>query len=182
MTLEKWEFDPTHSEVSFSVRHMMISKVRGRFERWNGTLDFDPEAPEKSAARIEIETASIQSGAAERDAHLRAPDFLDVATYPRIRFESRRAEKVGPSKFRLEGDLTIHDVTRPITLQVVYGGSMKDPWGNHRAGFMAHASFDRKDFGLVWNQVLDAGGVALGDRIDVEIEVEAVRKTAQRAA
>jgi polyisoprenoid-binding protein YceI len=182
MAQETWQVDGTHSAVNLTVRHMVISKVRGRFTRWNATLQLDTGNLARSAVEVDIEAASIDTGVADRDAHLRSPDFLDAASHPSLRYRSRRVEVVSPDRLRVIGDLTIRDVTREVALDVEYGGQGKDPWGNQRVGFAATASLNRKDFGLTWNQALEAGGVLVADRVDLEIELQAIRQAAARVA
>ncbi len=178
MANENWQVDGAHSAVSLTVRHMVISKVRGRFGRWSAKLALDAENLARSAVEVEIEAASIDTGVADRDAHLRSPDFLDAERYPTLRYRSKRVEVLSPERLRVVGDLTIRNVTREVPLEVEYGGQGKDPWGNQRAGFTATASLNRKDFGLTWNQALETGGVLVADRVDVEIELQAVRQVA----
>jgi polyisoprenoid-binding protein YceI len=182
MALEKWEIDSSHSGIHFSVRHMVISKVRGQFARWSGTVQAQDGDLSHGTVAVTIDASSIDTGVADRDGHLKSPDFFDVAKYPEITFTSTGVEKIGDDELELTGDLTIRGVTRPVTLAVEYAGQKKDPWGNERAGFAAKGSINRKEFGLTWNQVLEAGGVLVGERIDIEIEVEAVKQVAQQAA
>jgi polyisoprenoid-binding protein YceI len=182
MSTNKWNIDATHSGINFSIRHMVVSKVRGRFAKYTGTLDLDDADVTRSLVDVTIEASSIDTGTPQRDAHLRGPDFFDVETYPELRFRSTRIEKVAGDRTRVVGDLTIRDVTREVSLDVESGGRAKDPWGNERVGFTATTSFDRKDFGLQWNQGLEAGGVLVGDRVDVELEVQAVKTAAAKAA
>jgi polyisoprenoid-binding protein YceI len=177
----KWNIDLAHSGVSFTIRHMVVSKVRGRFAQFSGAVNLDDDDITRSVVEATIGASSIDTGTAQRDAHLRAPDFFDVERFPEIRFRSSRIEKLG-DRYRLVGDLTIRDVTREVTLDVEFGGRAKDPWGNERMGFLAKGSIDRKDFGLAWNQALDAGGVLLGERVDIELDVQAVKTEAARAA
>jgi polyisoprenoid-binding protein YceI len=182
MANENWQVDAAHSAVNLVVRHMVISKVRGQFARWNAKLSLDAADLARSSVEVEIEAASIQTGVADRDAHLRSADFLDVEKQPVIRYASRKVEVASPGKLRVTGDLTIRGVTREVPLDVEVGGQAKDPWGNLRMGFAATASLSRKDFGLTWNQALETGGVLVGDRVDVEIELEAVRQAAANVA
>jgi polyisoprenoid-binding protein YceI len=182
MSTEKWEIDSSHSGILFSVRHMVIAKVRGQFSRWSGTLSAEHGDLSKATVDVVIDASSIDTGVADRDAHLRSADFLDVAHYPDITFRTTGTDDLGDGRLRVAGELTIRGVPRPVTLDVEFVGRAKDPWGNERAGFNARASVDRKDFGLTWNQVLEAGGVLVGDRVDIEIEVEAVRQQATQAA
>jgi polyisoprenoid-binding protein YceI len=175
MAADQWNFDGAHSSIEFTVRHLLVSKVRGRFTKWKGTLRYDEKNPAASTVRVTIDAASVDTHEPQRDAHLRSPDFFDVAKYPELSFESTRIEKKGEGALALTGDLTIHGVTRPLVLEVELGGHVKDPWGNDRVGFSAKASIDRKDFGVSWNQTLDVGGLALSEKVDIAIEVEATR-------
>lgn len=182
MAIEKWEIDSGHSGINFSVRHLVIAKVRGKFSRWSGTIEAPDGAAAKAALKVTIDASSIDTGVADRDTHLKSADFLDVANFPEITFAGKRVEKAGKSRLRVTGDLTLHGVTKEVVLDVEDAGRTKDPWGNERAGFAAKTSIDRKDFGLTWNQVLEAGGVMVGERVDIEIEVEAVKQAAEKAA
>jgi polyisoprenoid-binding protein YceI len=182
MTQETWKIDGTHSGIHFSVRHMVIAKVRGQFSRWQGTL-FVPDGDfRRATVDVTIDAASIDTGVADRDKHLRSADFFDVETYPEIAFKSRQVEDLGGDTLRLVGELTMHGVTREATLEVESAGQAKDPWGNTRAGFAARGSVDRKDFGLTWNQALEAGGVLVGEKVEIEIEVEAVLQAQEEVA
>jgi polyisoprenoid-binding protein YceI len=182
MAQETWQVDGAHSAVNLAVRHMVISKVRGHFGTWSATLRLDTAELARSTVEVEIEAASIDTGVADRDAHLRSPDFLDAAKYPTLRFQSRRVEAASKDRLRVVGDLTIRDVTREVVLDVEYGGQGKDPWGNTRVGFTATTSLNRKDFGLTWNQALETGGVLVADRVDIEIELQAIKQAATKAA
>lgn len=177
MTTEKWEIDSSHSGIHFSVRHMVIAKVRGQFSRWTGTVNAEHADLSHASVSVVIDASSIETGVPDRDTHLKSADFLDTASYPEITFNSSRVENTSTDQMKIVGNLAIHGVTREVVLDVEYAGRAKDPWGNERAGFAAKTSIARKDFGLAWNQVLEAGGVLVGDRIDIEIEVEAVRQT-----
>lgn len=181
MAREKWEIDSSHSGIYFSVRHMVIAKVRGQFSRWSGTVSAQDGDLNVATVDVVIDASSIDTGVADRDAHLKTADFLDVSSHPDITFHSTTTDDLGDGQLRVAGNLTIRGVTRPVTLDVEFAGRGKDPWGNERAGFNAKARIDRKDFGLTWNQVLEAGGVLVGDRVDIEIEVEAVRQVSQAA-
>ncbi|MBI5514957.1 MAG: YceI family protein [Deltaproteobacteria bacterium] len=174
--MERWELDSGHSSVNFSVRHLVIARVRGQFARWSGAILAEGGDPAKATVDVTIDAASIQTGVADRDAHLRSADFLDVASHPELTFRGQRVERVDAERLRVHGDLTLRGTTRPVTLDVEYAGRTRDPWGNERMGFSAKTSILRKDYGLTWNQVLEAGGVAVGDRVDIELEVEAVRQ------
>ncbi|MGE3668728.1 MAG: YceI family protein [Polyangiaceae bacterium] len=182
MTLSTWNFDTSHSSVAFSVRHMVFAKVRGRFASWQGALRLDTEDLTKSEVEATIEATSIDTGVTDRDNHLRSADFFDVEQFPELRFKSTQIESLGKSKYRLHGELTIHGVTKPVALEVEYGGQAKDPWGNQRVAFSASGSIDRREFGLGWNQVLEAGGVLVGEKIELELEVQAVAAAASEAA
>ena len=171
-----WVIDNTHSEVSFSVRHMMISNVRGRFEDFKGTVYFDEAEPEKSTVNVEINAASINTRDANRDNHLRSPDFLNVEKYPTITFQCKQVERVDDTHGRIIGDLTIRGVTHEVVLNTEYAGQSKSPWGTFSAGFSATTKFNRKDWGLTWNQNLETGGLLVGDMITVNIELEIIKQ------
>ncbi len=171
-----WQIDPAHSRIEFSVRHMMIANVRGHFDRFSGTVEFDEQHPENSTVDLQIEAASINTGVADRDNHLRSPDFLWAEQYPHLRFKSTRVERTGDRRARLYGDLTIRDITRPVVLEVEYVGQAKSPWGTVSAGFNARATINRKDWDLTWNQALETGGVLVGDEVRITIEVELVKQ------
>jgi polyisoprenoid-binding protein YceI len=177
-----WNLDTAHSNIGFSVRHMVFAKVRGRFARWTGTARLDEQDLTRSSVEVEIDANSIDTGVGDRDKHLGSADFFDVEHFPRLRFKSTQVERVAGERYRVHGELTIRDVTRPIVLEAEYGGQAKDPWGNQRVAFTATASLNRSEFGLKWNQALEAGGVLVGERIDIELEVQAVRATAAQAA
>jgi len=177
----QWDIDVSHSAIHFRVRHMVISKVHGRFARWAGAIQLDPQDPTRSSVDVSIDAASIDTQVADRDAHLRSADFLDVAKYPQLTFRSRKIEKAGAG-YRVTGDLELHGVKREVTLDAEFAGTGKDPWGNERAGFAAKASLDRRDFGLVWNAALEAGGVLVGETGENTIAREAVKKVAAAAA
>jgi polyisoprenoid-binding protein YceI len=176
-----WNIDPTHSTVGFSIRHMVFSKVRGRFQKYTGTVRLDDDLA-KSSVEVAIEAASIDTGTAQRDDHLRSADFFDAEKFPELKFKSTRVVDAGGGALRVIGELTIRDVTREVVLDAEPTGRGKDPWGNERIGFAAKASIDRKEVGLKWNQVLEAGGVLVADRVDLELDVQAVMAAASRAA
>src|SRR5215472_669679 len=142
MTTNSWNIDTVHSGINFSVRHMVVSKVRGRFAKFSGTLALDVSDLTRSTIEVAIDAASIDTGTPQRDAHLKSPDFLDAERFPELRFKSGRIEKVGGDRYRVVGNLTIRDVTREVALDVEYGGRAKDPWGNDRVGFIAKTSVD----------------------------------------
>lgn len=182
MAQQNWQVDAAHSAVNLTVRHMVISKVRGHFAKWNAKLALDGADLARSSVEVEIAAASIETGVADRDTHLRSADFLDVEKHPTLTYRSRKVEVVSKERLRVVGDLTIRGVTREVPLDVEVGGQGKDPWGNVRAGFSATASIHRKDFGLTWNQALETGGVLVADRVDIEIELQAIAQAATRAA
>lgn len=170
-----WQVDPVHSHVEFAVRHLMISSVKGRFAEVSGTLTGDEADPEHASIELTIGAASVDTREPQRDTHLRSADFFETGTYPAIRFRSRRVATTGRGTFRVDGDLTIRDVTRAITVDVEPGGRATDPWGGERTGYSATATINRKDFGLNWNQLLDAGGVLVGDEVKISVELQLVR-------
>ena len=182
MAAERWEIDSSHSSLHFSVRHLVIAKVRGSFARWSGTIQVPDGNFSKATVDVAIDASSIDTGVADRDAHLKSPDFFDVATYPELRFSAKRVQPSSATELDVVGDLTIKGITREVVLHVENNGRVKDPWGNERAAFTARTSVDRKDFGLTWNQVLETGGVMVGDRVDIGIEIEAVRQAEARVA
>lgn len=177
-----WQIDSAHSHIQFTVRHMMISKVRGSFEDFNGTVEFDEDNPTNTTVEVEIDAASINTREADRDNHLRSPDFLNADEYPTLAFKSTRVEKTGDNTGKLVGDLTIRDVTKEVVLDVEYAGQAKSPWGATSAGFSASTQINRKDWGLTWNQALETGGVLVGDQVKIDIELEIVKQEQPEAA
>jgi polyisoprenoid-binding protein YceI len=173
----QWQIDPAHSAAHFSVRHLMISNVRGEFTKISGSALINLADPAKSTVEITIEAASVNTREPQRDDHLRSADFLDVANHPTLTFRSKRVEALGAENFKLTGDLTIHGVTKEVTFDVEGPtASVKDPWGNIRAGVAASAKINRKDFGLVWNALTEAGGVVVGDEVKITIEAELIQQ------
>jgi polyisoprenoid-binding protein YceI len=173
-----WTIDPTHSQVEFAVRHLMISTVRGHLPAFTGTLELDVANPAAAEVAVAFDAASIDTRNAERDTHLRSADFLDVEHHPEITFRSTRAGVASLAEggeFTLEGELTIRGVSRPVTLQVTTTGRTRDPWGGERLAFAAHGAFDRRDFGLTWNAALETGGVMVSDEVKVTIDLQVVR-------
>jgi polyisoprenoid-binding protein YceI len=173
-----WQIDAAHTSVEFAVKHMMFTTVRGRFKDVKGTIEADEQNPDASTVTVELGAASIDTGSADRDAHLRSADFLDVETHPTITFRSKRVEgaaKKEGDQFRVTGDLTIRGTTMEITLDCVYEGTGKDPWGGTRAGSRATAKIDRRDWGLKWNQALETGGILVANEVRIEVEVQAVK-------
>ena len=175
-TRTTWKIDASHSQVEFAVRHLMISTVRGRFADVKGTVITDGEDPAKGGVDVVIEVNSIDTREAQRDAHLKSADFFDVETYPTVTFKSTRVTEVRGDKFTLAGDLTIHGVTRDVTLDVTSEGTAKDPWGGERAGYSAVTRVNRKDFGLTWNQALETGGLIVGDEIKISLDLELIKE------
>jgi len=170
-----WRIDPAHTQVGFEVKHMMFAKVRGTFAAPEGTIHLGAEgAIEESSVEVSIDAASIDTGVEDRDKHLRSGDFLDVENHPELRFVSREVRPKGGHQLTLVGDLTIRGETREVELEVQSTGRGTDPWGNERAGFSASTTIDRRDFGLTWNQALEAGGVLVGHDVKIELEVQAV--------
>jgi polyisoprenoid-binding protein YceI len=173
-----WTIDPAHSSVELAVKHMMFTTVRGRFKDVKGTIVVDEQNPDHSTVEVEIGAASIDTGAADRDGHLRSADFLDVEQFPALSFRSKRVEgamKQEGDQFRVTGDLTIRGTTFEVTLDCVYEGMGKDPWGGTRAGARATTRIDRRDWGLKWNQTLETGGILVANEVRIEIEVQAVK-------
>jgi polyisoprenoid-binding protein YceI len=182
MRTDRWEIDSSHSSVHFSVRHLVIAKVRGTFARWSGTVQVPGGDFSKASVDVTIDASSISTGVDQRDGHLKSPDFFDVAQYPELRFVGKRVLPRTGSDIDVVGDLTIKGVTREVVLRVEQHGQAKDPWGNVRAAFTAKTSIDRKEFGLTWNQALETGGVMVGDRVDIEAEIEAVKQVEAQVA
>jgi polyisoprenoid-binding protein YceI len=170
-----YEIDKSHSMVEFVSRHLMVTKVRGRFSEFSGAITVG-ETPEESAVEVTIDAASIDSRDEKRDAHLRSSDFLDVENHPTIEFRSTEVEVIDEERLRVTGDLTIRGVTRPVTLDATFDGEFADPWGNQRMGFSAAAEIDREDWGLTWNVALETGGVLVARKARLELTVSAVRK------
>jgi polyisoprenoid-binding protein YceI len=173
-----WQIDPAHSAVEFAVKHMMFTTVRGRFKEFRGTIEVDENNPDRSTVTVEIVASSIDTGAADRDAHLRSGDFLDVENHPTITFRSRSvqgAAKKEGDRFTVTGDLTIRGATMEVTLECEFEGTGTDPWGGTRAGSRATAKIDRRDWGLKWNQALETGGILVANEVRIEIEVQAVK-------
>lgn len=175
-TTTTWQIDPTHSHVEFAVKHLMIATVKGRFADVQGSVIASDDDPTDAKIEVTIGTASIDTRQEQRDTHLRSPDFLDVERFPTITFRSRRIEAQKGDEFRIIGDLTIRGITREVTLDAEHTGRARDPWGNDRAAFTATTKVNRKEFGLTWNQALEAGGVLVGDDLKITIDVELVKQ------
>ncbi len=184
MASNLWDIDVGNSAIRFWVRHMVITKLRGRFARWSGTIALDEQDLTRSSVAVRIDAASIEprwasrdAQVSERNARLTSADFLDVAKYPEITFRSKRIEKVGPG-YRLVGDLSLHGVEREVALEAEFAGVAKDPRGNQRAGFSARVALDRREYGLVWDPALETGGIVVGEKVGIAIELEAVKRVA----
>ena len=170
-----YALDPTHTRIGFVARHAMVTKVRGAFNEFEGTVVLDGDDVSRSTASVSIVAASIDTRQAQRDAHLRSNDFLSMDEFPTITFTSTAARRTGEAEFELDGELTIKGVTRPITVPFTYEGTAKDPFGNTRVGFEGSVEINRKDFGVSYNAVLETGGVMIGEKVVLEFEVSAVR-------
>jgi polyisoprenoid-binding protein YceI len=170
-----WNIDSAHSEVTFSIRHMMISNVRGQFKKFSGNINIDETNPANSSVDVTIEVASIDTRDEKRDGHLVSADFFDAATYPSITFKSTGITVTSANTGVIHGDLTIKGVTKPVALETTFSGKAKSPWGTTSAGFTATAKVNRTEFGLTWNAALETGGVLVGEDITVNIELEAVQ-------
>jgi len=172
-----WDIDPAHSLVQFSVKHMMFTTVRGRFTDVQGVIHCADESdPSSASVEATIAAASIDTGDEQRDAHLRSEDFLDAERYPAITFKSTRIDMMAEDQMRVAGNLTIRDVTREVILDTTYNGRGINPWGKEVSGFTAEARLNRKDYGLTWNAALESGGLLVGDRLDILIEIQAVKQ------
>ena len=182
MRTDRWEIDSSHSSVHFSVRHLVIAKVRGTFARWSGTVQVPDGDFSKGTVSVTIDASSINTGVDQRDTHLKSADFFDVAQFPELSFVGKRVEPRSGNEIDVVGDLTIRGITREVVLRVEQHGQAKDPWGNLRAAFTAKTSIDRKEFGLTYNQVLETGGVMVGDRVEIEAEIEAVKQVEAQVA
>jgi polyisoprenoid-binding protein YceI len=170
-----YALDGSHSSVGFSVRHLMVSKTKGRFNDFQGTVTI-AEDPLASSVEVEIQVASVDSRDEARDGHLRSPDFFDADTYPTITYRSTRVTPDGKGRWIVDGELTVRDATVAVPLEVTFEGGARDPWGGTRIGFTAHAELDREAFGLTWNQALETGGVLVGKQVRIDIEAEAIQQ------
>ena len=174
----EWKIDPAHSAAHFSVRHLMISNVRGEFTKISGKASLNPATPAASTIDVEIDAASLNTREPQRDEHLRSADFFDVVKYPKLTFRSKQIEKLGEERYKVTGDLTIHGVTKDVVLDVEGPTpAVKDPWGNTRVGIEATTKLNRKDFGLVWNALTETGGVMVGDEVKINIEAELIQQS-----
>ena len=171
-----WKLDPAHSSAEFKVKHMMISNVKGSFSGLSGTLTENPSEPTRSSVEASVDIATLTTGDAQRDAHLKSADFFEVEKYPRMTFKSTSVERKGEAEYRVTGDLNLHGVTRPVTF-AVEGPSApnKDPWGNTRIGLSATTKINRKDFGLNWNAALETGGILVGEDVQISLDVQFIK-------
>jgi polyisoprenoid-binding protein YceI len=171
-----WIVDAVHSQATFSVKHMMVSTVKGQFKVLSGSLNIDEQNPANSWVQAEVDTASIDTRDENRDNHLRSADFFDAASYPKITFKSTKVEPNGNGEYKVSGELSMHGVTKPAVFEVEYSGQSKDPWGNQRAGLSARTKVSRKEWGLTWNQVLETGGFAVSDDVKIEIDLSTIKQ------
>ncbi len=172
----EWNIDADHSNVGFSVSHLMVSHVKGNFNKYSGVVDINDKDITKSSVNVTIDAASINTNVQKRDEHLKSADFFDVAKYPTLSFVSKKWTKAAKGALKVTGDLTIHGVTKPVVLTVApFSRESKDPWGNTRRGTSASTTINRKDYGLVWNQALETGGVAVGEDVNISLDVELVK-------
>jgi polyisoprenoid-binding protein YceI len=178
--VETYTIDTAHSEAAFQIRHL-VTRVRGRFQDFAGTIRIDRAHPERSSVEFSIDAASIDTDVADRDAHLKSADFFDVENFPKITFVSSRIQPAGEDRYDVSGTFTMRGVSKPITLPVTFLGYAKDPWGNEKAGFELETKLNRRDFGMVWNAALDNGGVILGDEVRVAINLETLKERAASA-
>lgn len=171
-----WQIDSAHSQIGFKVRHMMVSWVRGEFGEFSGTIEYDPAKPKATSATVTVQLASVDTNEPKRDAHLVSADFFDIAQYPTMTFTSTKVAKADGDELELVGDLTLHGVTKQVVLEIEgLGQPVTDPWGNYRTGATVTGTINRHDFGVSWNDTLDAGGVVVGDEVQLVIEVELIR-------
>jgi polyisoprenoid-binding protein YceI len=174
MAKSKWAVDTTHSSIDFSIRHMMIAKVKGSFNRFEASIEADPEDLTTADIAFSVDVASVDTRNDDRDAHLRSADFFDAENHPKMTFKATKIERTGDGVYEVTGDLTIRGVTRSETFTVTFEGAGKDPWGNYKAGFSAEGTIKRSDYGLTWNAALETGGVLVGDDVKIHLEIEAV--------
>jgi polyisoprenoid-binding protein YceI len=173
--MASYSVDKAHSEVGFTVRHMVFAKVHGQFKDWEAQLAYDEADPTRSSVQVRIATGSIDTREGKRDEHLRSADFFEAEKFPRMTFQSKRVEAAGKGRYKVVGDLTIRDVTREVALDVEETGRGKDPWGNERLGFSAKGAISRGEFGLKWNQALETGGFLVSDNVDIDVEAQVVQ-------
>lgn len=176
ITTTKWVIDPAHSDITFKVKHLVISTVTGQFNQFNGSVEADSDGFEGASISFEADINSIETGNEDRDAHLKSEDFFNADEYPKLRFNSNKFEKTGENSYQVQGDLAIKRVTRSIILNVVHGGTVSDPYGNTKAGFEVTGEINRKEFGLEWNAVTEAGNVVVGDKVKLVMDVQLLKE------
>jgi len=176
MATTKWELDPTHSEVEFKVKHLVISTVSGSFKKFDVNVETNGDDFTTAKIRFNADVNSISTNNEQRDGHLKSPDFFDAANHPQLNFEGTKLEKISNDEYKLHGNLTIRETTKPVTLNVEYGGVIQDPWGNTRVGFTIDGKINRKEYGLVWHAVTETGGLVAGDDVKIHVNVEFVKQ------
>lgn len=176
MAVSNWVVDASHSGIDFTIKHMMIAKVKGTFHTFDAQVSADPEDLTSASIKLSVDAASIDTRNADRDGHLKSADFFEVENHPKIEFVSSSIQKTGDGEYNVTGSLTIRGVTRTETFSVTYEGSGKDPWGNEKVGFSGTGSIKRSDYGLTWNAALETGGVLVGDEVKFSVEIEAVKQ------
>ncbi|HEY4788991.1 MAG TPA: YceI family protein [Bacteroidales bacterium] len=172
----KWAIDPAHTEIQFKVKHLVISTVSGKFEKFDGAVYASSNDFSDAEVEFSADVNSVNTGQADRDGHLKSPDFFDVANHPKITFKSTGVKKTGDSEYQMTGDLTIRGITKPVQLTVEHGGTTKDPWGNTKAGFEITGKINRKDFGLTWSAVTETGGLVVADEVKLQMAVELAKQ------
>lgn len=182
MATTKWVLEPTHSEVEFKVRHMMISNVTGQFTKFDASVETEGDNFETAKVHFTADIDSITTKNDQRDTHLKSEDFFHAEKHPQLKFEGDRLEKISDDKFKLHGNLTIRETTKPVTLDVEYGGTIKDPWGNTRAGFTVEGKINRKEYGLQWHAVTETGGLVVSDEVRLHANVEFVKQQVEQPA
>jgi polyisoprenoid-binding protein YceI len=176
MATTKWSLDPAHSEIGFKVKHMMFTNVSGKFQKFDASIETEDDNFENARIEFTGDVDSISTGNADRDGHLQSADFFDAAQYPKLTFTATSFKKQSEGEYTLDGDLTVHGVTKPVHLDVEFGGIAKDPWGNTKAGMTATGKLNRKDWGLNWNSALETGGVLVGEEVKLNIELQFIRQ------
>jgi len=171
-----WTVDPTHSGAEFAVKHLMVSTFRGHFRSLEGTVQLDEDNPANSSVTASVDVASVDTQTPDRDVHLRSDDFFNAERYPKMTFRSTRVEQVDETNWKVTGELTIRDVTKEVVLDTEYEGRIVDPWGNERIGFTARTELSRKEFGVRWNSAIESGGVVVGDKVRISLNIEIVRQ------
>ncbi|HLP64694.1 YceI family protein [Flavobacterium sp.] len=176
MSTKKWLIDPTHSEIGFKVKHMMFTNVSGSFQNYTATIETEGDEFENATIEFNGEIDSITTGNSDRDAHLLSADFFDAEQFPKITFKSTSFKRTNGADFELKGNLTLHGVTKPVTLETEFSGLMKDPWGNTKAGFILSGKINRKEWNLNWNSALETGGVLVGEEVKLNIELQFIKQ------